>query len=65
MLLRFEMANVGVLVFDIAGTSLTARKAQGTSVLRESNEHGKRAMGVHQEPGRSCRLHGGSVEGVA
>jgi len=45
MLLSFEMANVGDLVFDMAGTSLTSRKAQGTSVLRESNEHGKRGNG--------------------
>ena len=42
MLLSFEMANVGDLVFDMAGTSLTSRKAQGTSVLLESKEHGKR-----------------------
>jgi len=36
MLLRFEIANAGVLVFDMAGTALTSRKVRGTSVLRES-----------------------------
>src|SRR5215831_3369788 len=56
MLLSAERPFVGASAFHIPGATPRHRTGLVPAVLPASTEHGKRAIGVSREPGRSCRL---------
>src|SRR5262245_61492311 len=56
MLLSVERPFVGASAFHIPGATLLHCSGLVTAVLPASIEHGKRAIGVPQELGSSCRL---------
>src|SRR5262245_49330930 len=56
MLWSVERPFVGASAFHIPGAMLLHRSGLVRAVLPASIEHGKRAIGVPWEPGRSCRL---------
>jgi hypothetical protein len=56
MLLSVERPFVGAFAFLIPGATLLHRSGLVPAVLPASTEHGKRAVGVLQELGRSCRF---------
>src|SRR5215471_4130161 len=56
MLLSVERPFVGASALHIPGATLLHCSGLVIAVLPASTEHGKRALGVPQELGRSCRL---------
>src|SRR6516165_4332770 len=56
MLLSVERPFVGASAVRIPGAMLLHRTGLVPAVLPASTEHGKRAVGVPQELGRSCRF---------
>ena len=59
MLLSLERPFVGAFAFEIPGATLLHRNGLVRAVLPGSDWNmGKRTIGVPQELGRSCRLHG-------
>src|SRR6516165_12828070 len=56
MLLSVERPFAGASAVLIPGATLRHRTGLVPAVLPASTEHGKRALGVPQELGRSCRL---------
>src|SRR6516225_1998330 len=58
MLLSVERPFAGASAVLIPGATLRHRTGLVPAVLPASTEHGKRALGVPQELGRSCRLLG-------
>ena len=64
MPLSFERNNAGAFVLETAGAMPLSHHGKGRAVLPESKNMSKQAIGVPQELGSSCRLHGISALGL-